>query len=263
MFSNQQNMETLVNDLTKKVRARFEVSLPFAFLLSSMDVYSFQPYHVFSFRLRHLMRLNNPRPELPKYFFGPNSDFFRDDHVRSALQRIQEMTKVAAKLANEPFSVSDPKYGIHGGLRNQPTPVSNEDFMASGVQVPLPASARTLFYCGGAHGHLQGRANFKYSTFGLFLAKSLFPEFKGDIEIIQPGDQVENTATPLTEDTIKSATEADLLIVHSHQHCDVSVDAFPGTQLHINVRRALHYYIFFRFLDGCVNCFVVLLSCAG
>jgi hypothetical protein len=150
------------------------------------------------------------------------------------------MTTVAAKLANEPFSVSDPKYGIHGGLRNQPTPVSNEDFMATGVQVPPLASARTLFYCGGAHGHLQGRANFKYSTFGLFLAKSLFPEFKGDIEIIQPGDQVDNTATPLTEDTIKSATEADLLIVHSHQHCDVSVDTFPGTQLHINVRRALH-----------------------
>ena len=42
MFSNQLNMETLVNDLTKKVRARFEVSLPFAFLLSC---------------LRYLMRL--------------------------------------------------------------------------------------------------------------------------------------------------------------------------------------------------------------
>ena len=152
-----------------------------------------------------------------------------------------EMTKVAAKLANEPFSVSDPKYGIHGGLRNQSTLVSNEDLTATGVQAPLSAaSAGALFYCGGAHGHLQGRAHFKYSTFGLFLAKSLFPEFKGDIEIIQPGDQVKNTATPLTEDTIKSATEADLLVVHSHQHCDVSVDAFPGTQLHINVRRDLH-----------------------
>jgi hypothetical protein len=141
------------------------------------------------------------------------------------------MTQVAASLANEPFSVSDPKYGTHGGLRNQPASLSNEDMMADG--------SGTLFYCGGAHGHLQGRTNFRYSTFGLFLAKSLFPELEGSIELIQPGDKVKNTAIPLTKDSIKRATKDDFLIVHSHQFCDVSVDAFPGTQLHINVSRAL------------------------
>ena len=160
-----------------------------------------------------------------KYFFGPN--FFSHDKVVSAIRRLDRMTQVAASLANKPFSVTDPKYGIHGGLHNQPAPVSDNDMMAD--------SAGKLFYCGGAHGYLQVRKNFRYSTFGLFLAKSLFPELMGGIEIIQPGDQVKNTATMLTEDSIKKATEDDLLIVHSHQFCDVSVNAFPGTQLHINV----------------------------
>lgn len=140
------------------------------------------------------------------------------------------MVQVAPSLANEPFSVTDPKYGIHGRLGNQ-------DGAGAGKHSDL--AARQLYYCGGAHGHMKGRTTFRYSTFGLFLAKSLFPEFKVDIEIIQPGDQVKTTATPLNEDTIKSASVDDLLIVHSHQHCDVSVEAFPGIQLHINVRCAL------------------------
>ena len=44
-------------------------------------------------------------------------------------------------------------------------------------------------------------------------------------------DQVQHTATRLTADSAKSATENDLLIIHSHRHCDISVDV---SQLHIN-----------------------------
>jgi hypothetical protein len=47
-------------------------------------------------------------------------------------------------------------------------------------------------------------------------------------------DQVQHTATRLTADSAKSATENDLLIIHYHRHCDISVNVFPGTQLHIN-----------------------------
>lgn len=47
-------------------------------------------------------------------------------------------------------------------------------------------------------------------------------------------DQVQHTATQLTADSAKSATENDLLIIHYHRHCDISVNVFPGTQLHIN-----------------------------
>lgn len=126
------------------------------------------------------------------------------------------MTKAIASLANEPFSVTETKYGFHGGHRNRP-------------------GTRKLYYCGGAHGFLHTRKNVKYSTFGLFLAKSLFPDFEGTIDI--KSGIVENTAISLTETTLTSATEDDLLIVHSHQHCDVSVESFPGIQLHINVRR--------------------------
>ena len=37
-FSNQRTMEIVVNDMTNKIRARFEVCLLFAFVLSSTDV---------------------------------------------------------------------------------------------------------------------------------------------------------------------------------------------------------------------------------
>lgn len=216
-FSNPQDMETVVVNLTNKISARFEVCQLFASL-----IYSNAMYYTLISRCVFLY--------FAKYFFG--NDFFSHDKVISAGQRLDRMTKVAASLVNEPFSVSDPKYGIHGGLLNHPSPVSYEDIMAD--------SSGTLFYCGGAHGHLQGRTNFRYSTFGLFLAKSLFPEFKGSIELIQPGDQIKNTAIPLTEDSIKRATKHDFLIVHSHQFCEVSVNKFPGTQLHINVSHVFY-----------------------
>ena len=71
------------------------------------------------------------------------------------------------------------------------------------------------------------------------MANSLFPDFDGRIEI-QPGNKVVNSAIPLTKDTLKGATGHDLLIVHSHQHCEASVEEFPGIQLHINVRWLCH-----------------------
>jgi hypothetical protein len=82
MFSNQQNMETLVNNLTKKIRARFEVSLFFAFLLSSMEAHSFEPYHVFPFRLRHLMRL---------IILDLNCQSTFSDRIRIILERIKSV----------------------------------------------------------------------------------------------------------------------------------------------------------------------------
>ncbi|KAL7554175.1 hypothetical protein ACHAWF_018391 [Thalassiosira exigua] len=157
-----------------------------------------------------------------EYFFGKNSDFLAEDKVNSAIDRLEEMAQVAASLSNQPYSVSDPKYGVHGG--------SN---VGAGISSGVGSSFKgRLFFCGGPMG-LLGTKYFKYSTFGLFLAKSLFPDFEGTIEI-QPGNQVVNSATPLTEDTIKRATGNDLLIVHSHQHCHVPVEEFPGPQLHIN-----------------------------
>ena len=178
VFSSEQEIEKVVNNLTIKFRARFE------------------------------------------YFFGKNSEFLGDDRVASSIQRLQEMARVGASLANQPYSVSDPKYGVHGGHN-------------SGAEAG--SFKGKLFYCGGAQGHLQGRSNFRYSTFGVFLSNSLFPDFDGRIEI-QPDKNVANSATPLTQDTMTSATANDLLIVHSHQHCEVGVENFPGMQLHINVR---------------------------
>ena len=86
----------------------------------------------------------------------------------------------------------------------------------------------------------------RYSTFGLFLAKSLFPDFEGDITILA-NNKVDVSATPLMEDTVKDATSNDLLIMHSHQHCEVDVIDFPGIQLYINVE---YYDIHPKHLDN-------------
>lgn len=153
-----------------------------------------------------------------QYFFGANSEFLSDESVAAAANRLEGMTQAAVALANQPYSVSDPKYGVHGGLKDE---------HVSG------AFRGRLFYCGGAQMLLGQNKNFRYSTFGLFLAKSLFPDFDGTIEI-QPGNKVLNTATPLTQDTLKAATAKDLLIMHSHQHCDVAIEEFPGYSLHVN-----------------------------
>jgi hypothetical protein len=119
-------------------------------------------------------------------------------------------------LADQPFTVSDNKFGVHGGHRNRDGKLEKHK----------------LFYCGGAEG--LHRKAFKYSTFGLFLANSLFPEFEGKVEY-QPGQSLFNTAIPLTDDSLTAATSSDILIMHSHQKCDVfSLEDFPGKQLHIN-----------------------------
>lgn len=149
-----------------------------------------------------------------------DSEFFSPDKVISAVQRLEEMAIATASLANDSFSVTDPKYGVHGGLR---TDKVNEKSRDAGV----------LYYCGGAQKLLKARTQFKYSTFALFHAKSLFPEFNG-ADTISVDNKVETSAIPLTEESLTKATEKDLLIYHSHQHCDVSVEAFPGYQLHFN-----------------------------
>lgn len=139
------------------------------------------------------------------------------------------MARAADSLAHEPSSVSDHKYGVHGG-RDQVGTGSSTAVLSS------PTKRGRIFYCGGALRNV-GTIYFKYSTFGLFLANSLFPDFEGRIEI-QPGTKVVKTsAVALTDETSNGATADDLLIVHSHQHCEVAVEGFPGRQLHINVSR--------------------------
>jgi len=150
-----------------------------------------------------------------EYFFGENSGLFSADKVGSAIKRLEGMTQVAQTLANEPYSVSDPKYGVHGGYK------------INGREVPKGR----LFYCGGAQ-RFFNTAKFKYSTFGLFLAKSLFPDFEGDVKV--DGNKVITSAIPLTKSTMEDATGRDVLIVHSHQYCMAPVEDFPGRQLHIN-----------------------------
>jgi hypothetical protein len=129
------------------------------------------------------------------------------------VRRLNEMIEVVASLENESFKSADNKFGVHGGHRNR-----------EGI--------KKLYYCGGAQGFLNTRQNFRYSTFGLFLAKSLFPDFEGTVSM--NSGTVETSALALTEDTLNDATEHDMLIVHSHQFCSVDVEAFPGYQLHIN-----------------------------
>ncbi|KAL9180549.1 hypothetical protein ACHAXT_011002 [Thalassiosira profunda] len=155
-----------------------------------------------------------------EYFFGAQSMFLGDDTLAASVRRLERMAHAAESLANQPYSASDPKYGVHGGRSN------------GGNKVTGPSRGR-LFYCGGAHG-LKGQSNFRYSTFGLFLAKSLFPDFEGDIAV-QPENKVDNSYIPLTRDVLKAATEKDLLVVHSHQHCEVPVEEFSGPTLYVNI----------------------------
>jgi hypothetical protein len=141
-------------------------------------------------------------------FFGPN--LLDEQKRKKSLERLVAMDKAVASLKGRPPDVADENSGA-GLFRGR------------------------LFYCGGAKRNLQD-PDYKYSTFGLFLAKSLFPDYEGSNVEILPGNKLVNPATPLTEDTSNGATENDLLIVHSHQHCQVPVKDFPGSQLHINVR---------------------------
>lgn len=139
-------------------------------------------------------------------FFGPN--LLDQQKRKSSLGRLEAMDNAVASLKGQPQRVTDENLRV-GPFRGR------------------------LFYCGG-YKRNQHNPDFWYSTFGLFLAKSLFPDYEGaNIEVL-PGNELVNPATPLTEDTLNGATRNDLLIVHSHQHCEVSVKDFPGLQLHIN-----------------------------
>jgi hypothetical protein len=155
------------------------------------------------------------------YFFGEHLDLMDSNRLQNAVTRLQQMDQATISLADQPFTVSDNKFGVHGGHRNR-----------DGSEMHGSAGKGKLFYCGGAK--LGDRKEFKYSTFGLFLANSLFPEFEGKVQY-QPGQTLINTAIPLTAESMTQATSTDILIMHSHQKCDVfSLEEFPGKQLHIN-----------------------------
>jgi hypothetical protein len=136
------------------------------------------------------------------------------------------------------------------GGENDPAHVSGGNTGATEVHSRVSESAGTIFYCGVAYEELRGSEQYsRYSRFGLFLAKSLFPEFI--------------VAAPLTKDSLTRATEGDLLIFHSHQYCEVSVNEFPGTQLHVNVSSALltgGIYLS-AFFDCRINHFAIALYC--
>lgn len=157
-----------------------------------------------------------------EYFFGANSDFFNKESKMNAVHRLEEMAEATLALADQPFSLSDKKFGVHGGHRNRDGSEMKGGVQFAKTQLEPPFAnnndgagvRRKLFYCGGAKG--LERKQFRYSTFGLFLANSLFPEVEGKAEI-QPGKVLVNTATPLTSDTLPAATVNDIAIIHSHQ----------------------------------------------
>lgn len=159
------------------------------------------------------------------YFFRDHLDLMDSSRLKNAATRLQQMDQATMSMADQPFTVSDKKFGVHGGHRNRD---GSEIRGSSSVE----SQNGNLFYCGGSQG--LSRKEFKYSTFGLFLANSLFPEFEGKVEY-QPGEPLFNTAIPLTDDTLNQATSADILIMHSHQKCEIySLEGFPGKQLHVN-----------------------------
>ena len=139
-------------------------------------------------------------------FFGPNSLDLQKR--QSSLNRLEAMDNAIASVKGQHPGVTDENHNA-GTFRGR------------------------LYYCGGPKQNVHA-GDFKYSTFGLFLVKSLFPDFEGSNIEIQADNKLLNPATPLTKDTLKDATGNDLVIVHSHQHCEVAVKDFPGLQLHIN-----------------------------
>ena len=76
-----------------------------------------------------------------QYFFGPNSDLLSEDKMATAVGRLEDMAKVAASLANKPFSVSESKYGVHGA--------------GASSQIVSSMVPGKLFYCGGTHDFLK------------------------------------------------------------------------------------------------------------
>ena len=164
------------------------------------------------------------------YFFGSYFDLMDNNRLQNAVTRLEQMDQATLSLSDQPFTMSDNKFGVHGGHRNR------DGTEMLGSSSAGSSANRKLFYCGGAEG--LHRKEFKYSTFGLFLANTLFPEYEGKIEY-QPGRPLVNTAIPLTDDTLEQASPSDILIMHSHQKCEIlSLEDFPGKQLHVN---AEHY----------------------
>lgn len=184
-----------------------------------------------------------------EYFFGANSPLLGMEKQKNAVQRLKEMDEVTKSMADQTFDHVDQKFGVHGGHRNRD---GSESKSALSPQVPEEAPRavsvvsdenavqpqRKMFYCGG----WKGQTDFKYSTFGLVLAKSLFPELKS--VRLQPNGNIAGVdAIPLLENTIHMATKDDLLIMHSHQYCEIRLwrQNFPGIQLHINVSRSFSH----------------------
>ena len=68
--------------------------------------------------------------------------------MTSAVRRLEDMAKVATSLANEPFSVSESKYGVHGA--------------GASSQIVSATVPGKLFYCGGAHDFLKKEIRAKF-----------------------------------------------------------------------------------------------------
>ncbi|KAK1741252.1 glycosyltransferase (family 10) [Skeletonema marinoi] len=149
----------------------------------------------------------------------------RESVVRALAEKLKDRFGYFFGAHLDLMDMSDNKFGVHGGHRNR----DGSEMQGSSAR---KIDSGKLFYCGGAPG--LNRKEFKYSTFGIFLANSLFPEYEGKVEY-QPGQPLINTAIPLTDDTLNQATSNDILIMHSHQKCEIfSLEAFPGAQLHVN-----------------------------
>ena len=78
-----------------------------------------------------------------EYFFGTNSEFLNEEKVAASIRRLEGMARVGASLANQPYSESDQKYGVHGG--HNPDGVSR-------------SFRGKLYYCGGAQGKILLRS---------------------------------------------------------------------------------------------------------
>lgn len=160
-----------------------------------------------------------------EYVFGSTVDI--SGALANAVKRVRQMDEAATRLASQSSLATDSKFGVQR---------SSSDKKGTARSPSANSLERKRFYCGGPVDVTTGRAN-SYSTFGLFLTNNLFPEFEGKIELSAEG-KVSNAAIPLTTSSLSLAGEHDLLIMQSHQDCEVSLANFPGLQLHIN---AEHY----------------------
>lgn len=213
IYSNKQDIEIMVQKLTAKFQNRFE------------------------------------------YFFGANSSLFGQDKQVNAVRRLEDMAEATIAMSSQPFSEVHNKFGVHGGHRNRDGSEMISGVLTADKANPIPAlvptnnsadpSQRKLFYCGG----WKGQTSFKYSTFGLIIGNSLFPEMKG-IHLQSDGKVSAVTAIPLTEESLPTAVAEDILIMHSHQFCEIRLwrTNFPGTQLHINVSHH-HFELVISFVD--------------